>query len=93
MTVALLIFGLLSDSLLAVLVGLIGSKRNIGFGWAFLLSIILTPIIGLIITLISDKSASGERKWGCLGTIFGIGIILLFAVIGILLLLGIISAL
>ncbi len=72
MTLSLLLFGLLSGSLFAVLVGLLGARRKIGFGWAFLLSIILTPIIGLIICLLSDTLPQGERKWGCLGTILGI---------------------
>ncbi|MBQ7210451.1 MAG: hypothetical protein IJS05_06115 [Paludibacteraceae bacterium] len=39
----------------AALIGWLGSKRNIGFGWAFAASIFLSPIIGLIITLCSKK--------------------------------------
>lgn len=39
----------------AFLIGKLGEKRNIGFGWAFALSIFLSPIIGLIITLCSKK--------------------------------------
>ncbi len=64
----LLIFGLLGGCLLAVLVGMIGSRRYIGFGWAFLLSVIFTPLVGLIITLLSDPLSAGEEiRWGCLG--------------------------
>ena len=40
---------------LAALVGQLGKKRKIGFGWSFALSIFLSPIIGLIITLLSKK--------------------------------------
>jgi hypothetical protein len=40
---------------LAALVGQLGKKRKIGFGWSFALSIFLSPIIGLIITLFSKK--------------------------------------
>jgi len=40
---------------LAALVGQLGKKRKIGFGWSFALSLFLTPIIGLIITLFSKK--------------------------------------
>jgi hypothetical protein len=46
------IFGWL---LLAVLVGVFGSDRQIGFWGAFLLSLILSPLIGLIIVLFSAK--------------------------------------
>ena len=41
--------------LLSLLVGSIGNNRNIGFWGAFLLSLILSPIIGLIFTLISKS--------------------------------------
>ena len=67
------LFGLLSGSLIAVLIGILGSKRNIGFGWAFALSLIFTPLVGLICTLISDPLPQGEpQRWGCLGTIVAI---------------------
>lgn len=41
---------------LAALVGQLGKKRKIGFGWSFALSLFLSPIIGLIITLCSKKN-------------------------------------
>lgn len=41
---------------IAALVGQLGKKRKIGFGWSFALSIFLSPIIGLIITLCSKKN-------------------------------------
>lgn len=41
--------------LLSLLVGSIGNNRNIGFWGAFLLSLILSPIMGLIFTLISKS--------------------------------------
>ena len=37
MSILAVIFGILSGCFLAVLVGIIGSHRRIGFGWAFLL--------------------------------------------------------
>ncbi|MBQ5984995.1 MAG: hypothetical protein IJL56_08495 [Bacteroidales bacterium] len=37
------------------LIALLGEKRKIGGGWAFALSLFLSPIIGLIITLCSKK--------------------------------------
>ena len=40
---------------LAALVGQLGKNREIGFGWSFALSLFLSPIIGLIITLLSKK--------------------------------------
>lgn len=69
MGVPVLLFGLLSGSLLSVLVGIIGSHRRIGFGWAFLLSLIFTPLVGLIITLVSEPLPGGEQRWGCIGTV------------------------
>lgn len=72
MDALLLIFGVISFSLVSVLVGLLGARRRIGFGWAFLISAISTPLIGLIVTLLFDKLPAGERKWGCLGTLLAI---------------------
>ncbi len=46
--IALVIFSLL--------IGKLGEKRKIGFGWSFALSLFLSPIIGLIITLCSKKN-------------------------------------
>ena len=66
------IFGLASGILLDVLVGLLGSRRNIGFGWAFIISVLFTPLIGLIAALISNPLPAGsEPKYGCLGYSFG----------------------
>lgn len=42
---------------LSLLVGFIGAGRRIGFFGAFMLSLILTPIIGIIITLSSTSKA------------------------------------
>lgn len=66
------IFGLATGVLFDVLVGLVGSRRNIGFGWAFILSALFTPLVGLIVVLISDPLPAGaEPKYGCLGRTFG----------------------
>ena len=54
MSILIVLFGLLSDCLLSVLVGIIGSSRRIGFGLAFLVSLIFPPLVGLIITLLAD---------------------------------------
>lgn len=81
MGLTLLIFGLLTDSFLAALVGLVGARRKIGFGWPFFLSVLFTPLIGLIICLLSDKLPNGQRNWGCLGSILAIVTIALFAFI------------
>lgn len=79
------LFGLLSGSFLSVLVGLIGARRRIGFGWAFLVSVIFTPLIGLIVALLSDPLPCGQKSWGCIGTL--LAIIGLFFLAGFLLLL------
>ena len=72
MAILTLLFGLLSGCLLAVLVGIIGSRRRIGFGLAFLLSLIFTPLVGLIITLLTDPLSGGDQRWGCIGTLLAI---------------------
>ena len=63
MSILIVLFGLLSGCLLSVLVGIIGSSRRIGFGLAFLVSLIFTPLVGLIITLLTDPLPYGGRSW------------------------------
>jgi hypothetical protein len=46
---------------LTLIVGAIGSKRNIGFSFSFLWSVLLSPIIGLVITLLSKPKINRER--------------------------------
>jgi hypothetical protein len=87
MVFSLVLFGLLSGSLLAVLVGIFGAGRKIGFGWAFILSLLLTPLGGLICALISDPLPTGERRWGCVAYLIMIGAIVTL-VLFILTLLG-----
>ncbi len=80
----IVIFGLLSGHLLFdILVGLLGSRRDIGFGWSFIISAIFTPIIGIIAVLLSDPLPSGaEPKYGCLGYSFGcLGAILMVLIV------------
>lgn len=88
MSILTLIFGLLSGSLLAVLVGIIGSRRRIGFGWAFLVSLLFTPLVGLIVALLTDPLPGGDQRWGCVGTVVAILGMLFLAVFLILLLAG-----
>ena len=38
------------------LVALLGSNRKIGYGWSLFACLFLSPIIGLIIILCSDKN-------------------------------------
>jgi hypothetical protein len=44
------------------IVGALGSGRNIGFWGAFFLSLILSPVIGLIITLFSKDKEDEKYK-------------------------------
>lgn len=46
----------------SAIVGFIGSGRKIGFGLAFIASMFLSPIIGLIITLVSESDSSVAHK-------------------------------
>lgn len=88
MAILTLLFGLLSGCLLAVLVGIIGSRRRIGFGWAFLLSVIFTPLVGLVIALLTDPLPGGGQRWGCIGTLVAILGLLFLAAFLLLLLAG-----
>ncbi len=56
----MVIGGIISWLIFSILVGIIGSNRKIGFFGAFFLSVLLSPLIGLIFTLIS-KSLSEEK--------------------------------
>lgn len=67
-----ILFGALSGCLLSVLVGVIGSRRRIGFGWAFLISLIFTPLVGLIVALLTDPRPGEDRRWGCIGTLLAL---------------------
>lgn len=83
MATTLILYGLITSSLLSVLVGLLGARRRIGFGWAYLLSVLTTPLIGLLITLLFDKLPDGERRWGCLGVILAIIAIVLLIMLAL----------
>ena len=71
--ISILIFAVVAGVGIDALIGLFGSRRNIGFGWAFILSLLFTPLVGLIAVLLSDPLPQGtEPRYGCLGYSFGI---------------------
>lgn len=41
--------------IISALVALLGQNRKIGYGWSFVLCLFLSPIIGIIIILLSKK--------------------------------------
>ena len=43
-----------------ILVGLCGSQRRMGFTGTFLLSLVITPVIGLLVLLITGPSRRAE---------------------------------
>ena len=54
--------------LFPALVGYAGSRRRIGFGWAFVVSLFFTPLVGLLFVLLSDPLPAGEEpRMGCFG--------------------------
>jgi hypothetical protein len=42
--------------IISSLVALLGRNRKIGYGWAFAICLLASPIIGLIIILLSKKN-------------------------------------
>lgn len=71
------------------LIGLLGSRRNIGFGWAFIISLLFSPLIGLIAVLLSERlPQDSEPKYGILGLSFGCLGAVFMILIGAALLLG-----
>lgn len=48
--------------ILSVLVGFIGQSRKIGFGWAFIAALFLSPLIGLIFALASSPEGTAAEK-------------------------------
>lgn len=84
MGILLLIFGLMTGTALCALIGILGSRRRLGFGWTFVISLIFTPLVGLIAALISDPLPQGEKRWGCLATIICILTVALMAFFAIL---------
>lgn len=71
-----------------MLVGLIGSRRRIGFGWAFLISLVFTPLVGLVVALLTDPLPGEGRRWGCLGTLLALLGMLCLVIFLLLLLAG-----
>jgi hypothetical protein len=43
-------------AIISAIVALLGRNRRIGYGWSFLLCMVLSPIIGIIIILFSKKN-------------------------------------
>lgn len=84
--VLVILGSLLLGCLLPALVGYLGSHRELGFGWAFVISLVFTPLIGLIFVLISNPLPAGsEPKVGCIGGCLSVAGLLL---VGFLLMLG-----
>lgn len=69
MTIFLIALGaLVLGCLLPALVGLLGAQRRLGFALAFIISLIFTPVVGLIFVLLSEPLPRGsERNVGCVG--------------------------
>jgi ABC-type multidrug transport system permease subunit len=48
--------------LFSILVGLCGSQRRMGFTGTFLLSLVVTPVIALVVLLITGPSRRAELE-------------------------------
>ncbi len=82
---------LLLGCFLPALVGWVGSRREIGFGWSFIISLIFTPLVGLIFVLLSRELPAGsEPNYGCFGgclSVFGLLLLGFIVMMGLALLL------
>lgn len=38
----------------------------------FLISLIFTPLVGLIVALLTDPLPGEDRRWGCIGTLLAL---------------------
>lgn len=47
---------------LCFVVGLLGIERKIGYGWAFIASFFLSPLVGFVLTMVSPKFKDEEYK-------------------------------
>jgi len=45
----------------SIVIGLVGSNRKIGFAGGFFLSLLLSPVIGLIVVLMSKSKDDSNR--------------------------------
>jgi UPF0716 family protein affecting phage T7 exclusion len=52
----------------ALIIGVIASDRTIGFWWAFLISLIFSPLIGLLFTLLSKTNTEVNYRKSILRT-------------------------
>lgn len=48
--------------LVSIVVGYLGKDKKIGFTWALLLSLFLSPLIGLLVVLFSSKPQQHEYR-------------------------------
>lgn len=46
----------------ALIVGYLGKSKKIGFGWAFVYALLLSPIVGFVIVLFSSKPMEHKYK-------------------------------
>lgn len=68
----------------SVLIGALGFKRNIGSIYAFLLSVTLTPLVGLVITLCTNKYSVRPPKISKAIKLTGIVLIIIGLIIAIM---------
>lgn len=50
--------------MISALVALVGTNRKIGYGWSFVLCLLLSPLIGFLIIILSKKVYNVEESNG-----------------------------
>ena len=64
MTVILIIIVLIINAVVAHIIGNVAKDRKIGYNTAFLLSLLLSPLLGILIVIASPLVAPGDVKTG-----------------------------
>ena len=57
-----IVAGLINIFISFLIAEYIGTKRNIGFGWSLFFCLFLSPLIGLLITLLSRKKMEFQMR-------------------------------
>jgi hypothetical protein len=58
----LIVTGIIVWIIISIIIGNLGSERKIGFGKAFFASLLITPLIGILFVMESERNSDYELK-------------------------------